>query len=151
MNAEIAQSSAGLFRGRDLSLLNVFGTRVTVLGGAHETAGAFSLAKVVCPPGTGAPPHTHIETEHFHVLRGRLTVRLGNETMELNPGDTIHIPSGAPHAFSNNSGDETEFLSMATPAGHENFFRDADELARGGRFNPATAAGLCQKHGIELL
>ncbi len=151
MNPDTAQPASVLIHNRDLSELNVFGTRVTILGGANETAGAFSLAKVVCPPGTGAPPHTHVETEHFHVLRGRLTIRLGNETMELNPGDTIHISSGAPHAFSNNSGDEAEFLSMATPAGHENFFRDADELARSGRFNPATAAELCQKHGIELL
>ena len=140
-----------LVRGQDLAVLDVFGTRVTVLGGATETAGTFSLARVVCPPGTGAPPHTHVETEHFHVLRGQLTVHLGKKMLELLPGDTIHIPSGVPHAFAANSGEATEFLSMATPAGHENFFRDADELSRSGRFNPATAAALCQKHGIALL
>lgn len=140
-----------LVRGRDPAVLDVFGTQVTVLGGAAETGGAFSLAKVVCPPGTGAPPHTHVETEHFHVLRGWLTVHLGNEKIELLPGDTIHIPSGVPHAFAADSGQETEFLSMATPAGHENFFRAADELSKSGRFNPETAAELCRKHGIKLL
>lgn len=151
MNADTTQKSTMLLRGRDLPVLDVFGTRVTVLGGTRAAAGAFSMAKVVCPPGTGAPPHTHVETEHFHVMRGRLTVHLGDEIIELDPGDTVHIPSGAPHAFSNKTGEEAEFLSVATPAGHENFFRDADELSRSGRFNPATAAELCQKHGIELL
>ena len=132
-------------------MLNVFGTQVTMLGGSPETAGTFSLAKVACPPGTGAPPHTHVETEHFHVLRGRLTVQLGNESLDLLPGDTIHIPSGAPHAFAAQSGEETEFISLAAPAGHENFFLAADGLAQSGRFNPETAAELCQKHGITLL
>lgn len=140
-----------LLRGQDLATLDVFGTRVTVYGGGQETAGAASMARVVCPPGTGAPPHTHFETEHFHVLRGRLSVRLGGETHELLPGDTIHIPSRAPHAFSNLTGEELEFFAVASPAGHEHFFRDANELARSGRFTPATAAELCQKHGITLL
>jgi quercetin dioxygenase-like cupin family protein len=151
MNAILTSNIATIIRSRDVNVLDVFGTRVTVLGGGRETAGAFSLARVVCPAGTGAPPHTHAETEHFHVLRGKLTVRLGGDRTELNPGDSIHIPSGAPHAFSNEAAEEVEFLSIATPAGHENFFRDADELARSGRFNPATAAALCRQHGIELL
>lgn len=138
-------------RGHDAAILDVFGTQVTVLGGASETAGTFSMAKVVCLPGAGAPPHAHVETEHFHVLRGRLTVQVRGETTELLPGDTIHIPSGVLHAFANKSGEETEFMSLATPSGHENFFRDADTLSRSGRFNPSTAAELCQKHRIELL
>lgn len=150
MNMELTQQASNLIRGLDLPALDVFGTRVTVLGGANETAGIFSLAKVVCPPATGAPPHTHAETEHFHVIRGRLTVHLGNQKSELNAGDTIHIPSGAPHAFASSSDEEAEFLAIATPAGHENFFRDADELSRRGQFNPATAANLCRKHGITL-
>ena len=151
MNTITTQPSLQIIRGQDLADLNVFGTHVTVLGGTKETAGAFSLAKVVCPPNTGAPPHTHIETEHFHMLRGRLTVQSGDQTLELTPGDTIHIPSGVPHAFSCNAAEAAEFLSIATPAGHENFFRDADALSRSGQFNPATATELCQKHGIALL
>lgn len=151
MNTETADPAAALIRNHELAPLDVFGTRVTVLGGTNETAGAFSLVKVACPPGTGAPPHAHAETEHFHVLQGQLTVQLRDQTIKLNPGDTIHIPSGVPHGFSNRADDETDFLSVATPAGHEYFFRDADALSRSGRFNPTTATELCRKHGIELL
>ncbi len=151
MKNKIVNHSPVLIRSHETAPLDVFGTRVTLLGGATETAGAFSLAKVVCPPGTGAPPHAHVETEHFHVVRGKLKVQLGTQTIELTAGDTIHIPSGAPHAFSNIWEDASEFLSAASPAGHENFFRDADELSRCGQFNPATATELCQKHGIKLL
>ncbi len=151
MNTDFATQSARLIRSHDVAVLDVLGTRVTVLGGANETAGAFSLAKVICLPNTGAPPHTHAETEHFHVIRGLLTVQLGNQRLELKADDTIHIPAGASHAFFNTSSEKTEFLAIATPAGHENFFRNADELSRSGRFNPSTAAELCQKHGIALL
>lgn len=140
-----------LLRAQDSPALDVFGTQVTVLGGSAQTAGAFSLARIVCPPGAGAPPHTHAETEHFHVLRGRLSVQQADEQLELLPGDTIHIPSGVPHAFANHSAEETEFISAATPAGHEHFFREADELSRSGRFNPETAGELCQRHGITLV
>ncbi|MBI1178769.1 cupin domain-containing protein [bacterium] len=151
MKTESLPLSSTLLAGSDLAVLDVFGTRVTVLGGARETAGVFSLARIVCPPGTGAPPHTHAESEHFHVLRGRLTVHLGDEVSQLQPADTIHIAPGEPHAFANNSGEEIEFVSVATPAGHEEFFRDADELSRSGRFNPSTAAEVCRRHGITLL
>lgn len=151
MNSETTSSPSLLLRAEDSPVLDVFGTQVTVLGGSAQTAGVFSLARIVCPPGTGAPPHTHAETEHFHVLRGRLTVQRADEELELLPGDTIHLPSGVPHAFANRSADETEFVSAATPAGHERFFREADELSRSGRFNPETAGELCQRHGITLI
>lgn len=151
MSTETSPPSSMLLRAQDTPALDVFGTQVTVLGGAAQTAGVFSLARIVCPPGTGAPPHTHVETEHFHVLRGRLTVLRADEELELLPGDTIHIPSGLPHAFANRSAAETEFISAATPGGHEHFFREADELSRSGRFNPETAGALCQRHGITLL
>lgn len=151
MNTETSPSTSMLLRAQDTPVLDVFGTQVTVLGGSAQTAGVFSLARIVCPPGTGAPPHTHVETEHFHVLRGRLTVQRADGELELLPGDTIHIPSGVPHSFANRSADETEFISAATPAGHERFFREADELSRSGRFNPQTACELCQRHGITLL
>ena len=151
MNTETSPSSSMLLRTQDTAVLDVFGTQVTVLGGTAQTAGVFSLARIVCPPGTGAPPHTHVETEHFHVLRGRLTVLRAHEELELLPGDTIHLPSGVPHAFTNRSAAETEFISAATPGGHEHFFREADELSRSGRFNPQTAGELCQRHGITLL
>lgn len=140
-----------LLRAQDTAVLDVFGTQVTVLGGSAQTAGVFSLARIVCAPGTGAPPHTHVETEHFHVLRGCLTVQRAGEELELLPGDTIHLPSGVAHAFVNRSAEETEFVSAATPAGHEHFFREADELSRSGRFNPETAGELCQRHGITLI
>ena len=150
MNTSMTPQSATIGRARNSAVLNVFGAHVIVLGGGKETVGVFSLAKVICPPGTGAPPHTHVESEHFHVVRGRLTIRLGEENHELNSGDTVHIPSGAPHAFTNNTEDEVEFLAIASPAGHETFFHDADELSRSGKFNPATAAEVCRNHGIDL-
>lgn len=151
MPTEKLKPTARVIRGTKTTALDVFGVRVTVLGGAAETAGVFSLARIVCPRGAGAPPHTHPETEHFQVLRGQVTVQLEDQTLELYPGDTVHIPSGLPHSFSCTAGEEAEFVAVASPAGHEDFFREADELARSGQFNPETAAALCGRHRITLV
>lgn len=140
-----------LSRAAEAVPLNVFGTRVTVLSGGNETGGASSMARIVCQPGTGAPPHRHAEAENFVVTRGALSVMTEGENFTLSAGDAIHIRPGAVHAFQNTSESEVEFLAIGTPAGHEKFFLDADELARTGRFNPETAAEVCARHGIELV
>lgn len=140
-----------VLRAGEGKVLDVFGVQVTLLAGAGETAGACSIARLCCPPGTGAPLHRHAETERFHVLSGALTVQAEGETILLGPGDTAVVEPWAVHSFSNGSSEEVEFIAIGTPAGHEDFFHEADELARSGRFNPETAAELCTSHGIELV
>lgn len=42
--------------------------------------------------------------QHEHavvVLRGRGTVRLGDQVDEIQPGDVVHVASNVPHQFSN--------------------------------------------------
>lgn len=141
----------GVARAASAPVLDVFGVRVRVLAGGAETDGACSIALLDCPPGMGAPRHRHAEAEDLHVIRGTLTVQLGDETLRLGPGDLVHVRPGTIHAFRNATDADVEFLAIETPAGHELFFRDADELARAGRFNPETAAEACRRHGIELL
>lgn len=150
--ASVLPSPSGFItRGADVAPLDVFGTQVTLLADGAATGGACSVARIVCPPGAGAPPHRHAEAETFHVLQGRLTVTLDGRAAELQAGDLVHVAPHAPHDFRNLSGEPVTFLALGMPAGHEAFFRDADELARTGRFNPATAAEVCRRHGIELL
>lgn len=145
------ENSWKLIRPDSSPVLDVFGVRVTLLAGALETGGACSVAWISCDPGPGAPPHRHLETERFHVIRGRLTVMAGGEETHLAPGDSIVIGPWTVHAFSNTTDEVVEFVAIGSPAGHDAFFRDADELARSGRFNPDSAREMSRKHGIEVL
>jgi len=151
MNTTALPMKSIVVRGNAVVPLNVFGVTVASLVGGAETGGACSVAHLICPPGAGAPPHRHAQAENFYVIRGQLTVRIGNESHGAGDGDFVYIPPSAPHAFQNTGKSDVEFLAVGIPGGHEEFFREADELARSGRFNPETAAELCTRHGIELL
>jgi transcriptional regulator with XRE-family HTH domain len=43
----------------------------------------------------------HSGTEYGHVLSGRLTLTLGFETYELDPGDSVSFDCSTPHAYAN--------------------------------------------------
>ena len=61
-----------------------------------------------------------------------LTLRLGDETLELVPGSFACVPPGTVHTFSNHSEQPARFLNFNTPGGWENYMRDlAGALAAG--------------------
>jgi len=50
-------------------------------------------------------PHSHpSQDEHFEVLEGQLSVKLGGEKRVLNVGDTVDVPRGTAHTFWNSGG-----------------------------------------------
>ena len=107
---------------------------VTIKATSKDTAGSFYLGEVVIAPGfAGPPPHTH-ERLHdmFYVLEGTLTMRIGEETVDLGAGSFVCVPPGVVHTFSNRSEEPVRFLNFNTPAGWENYMRDlAAALAYG--------------------
>ena len=58
-----------------------------------------SLMSVEVSFETGAvgAEHTHPHTQCSYVLSGRFSYSVEGESMELNPGDSIVVPSGLPH------------------------------------------------------
>jgi transcriptional regulator with XRE-family HTH domain len=45
------------------------------------------------------PPATHRGKEYGFVVSGRLAIEVGDETVELGPGDAVVLRSGTPHRF----------------------------------------------------
>jgi quercetin dioxygenase-like cupin family protein len=56
---------------------------------------------VDCPPGSGAVLHTHPYEEVFVTLEGEATFTVGEEMIEVSPGQIVVAPAGAPHKFVN--------------------------------------------------
>ena len=74
--------------------------RMTVKAGAAETGSSFAQLEISDPRG-GAPPwHVHRnEDEAFYVLEGEVTILVGDERIDLSPGDYAFAPRGIPHAY----------------------------------------------------
>ena len=80
------------------------------------------------PAGAGPPMHVHHrEQELLRVLSGQFRFWCAGESVDLREGDTILIPSGAPHTFKN-LGAGGQLLITMTPGGTEGFFEQVEEL-----------------------
>lgn len=77
-----------------------------------ETDGSTSLylGRQWLQPGDRVLDHTHPCEEILHFLEGEATVRLGDETLVLGPGESVFIPTGVLHGFSNSGSSELHLL-----------------------------------------
>lgn len=63
----------------------------------------------------GDPPFKHEGQELIFLLKGCIELKLGNETMQMEEGDSIYIDSSIEHSFKNRQTDEAEFLCINCP------------------------------------
>lgn len=86
--------------------------------------------------GAGPPLHFHTTFEDsFFVLDGVLTVQLGDEVVELGPGDFATAPPGVPHSLTNAHADQEacRAVNLLTPGvGFDRYIHLIDELAAAG-------------------
>lgn len=61
-------------------------------------------------PGERVLDHTHPCEEILHFLSGEATVRLGDEYLAVSGGDSVHIPTGMLHGFTNSGRNELQLL-----------------------------------------
>ncbi|WNC14135.1 XRE family transcriptional regulator [Brevibacillus brevis] len=57
-------------------------------------------------------PFVHKGQEFVYVLEGVLTLLLGDEEIDLYPGDSIHMESSTPHNWFNRTSEQVRFLCV---------------------------------------
>jgi len=102
--------------------LGIVGDTYTILLTGRDTAGRYCLIDMFVPPGGGPPPHRHDFEEMFTVLEGEIEVTFRGAKSVVRAGETINIPSNAPHEFHNKTERPARLLCMCSPAGQEEFF-----------------------------
>jgi quercetin dioxygenase-like cupin family protein len=116
-------------------------SEVLIKATGDDTGGSFFLSETTIEPGFPGPPLHHHERLHdmFYVLEGVLTVRLGEDLLQVEPGTFICVPPGVRHTFSNASDAPVRFLNFNTPAGWEGYMRD---LAAGAMNGPLSSEAI---------
>jgi len=73
---------------------------------------------VVLGPGgkSGKHPHAPSHEEFAFVAKGQVTLTLGDEETDLEPGDAVTLPAGAPRRWENRTGGTTEVLIVSSRA-----------------------------------
>jgi len=92
------------------------GARLELLSPSREDV--YCVMKGAIPPGVSVPIHSHADAESFYVLSGEaqglVETEAGLQWQTLRPGDFIHIPGGAKHAWRNVSGEPMAALITCT-------------------------------------
>ena len=127
-------------------------TTVTIKASGEETNDSFYLGEAVVEPGfPGPPPHRHRQLhDMFYVLNGTLTMRLDEETVELEPGSFVCVPPGVVHTFSNSSDEPVRFLNFNTPAGWENYMRDLAAVLASGTPSQEEIGRIASRYDFEI-
>ena len=146
-----------------LTHLAVVGDTYTVLVSGAQTAGRYALIDMLIPAGGGPPPHRHDFEEMFHVLDGEVEVTIRGETSRATKGETVNIPSLAPHAFRNPTDAQVRLLCMVSPSGLEEYFAGFGDpvdsrTAAAPQLTPEQlgermqrAAGLADRYRIDMM
>jgi uncharacterized cupin superfamily protein len=66
----------------------------------------------------------HDFEETFIILEGELEATFRGTKSKVRAGDTVNIPSNAPHQFHNASSKPVRLLCICSPSGNEKFFME---------------------------
>ena len=119
--------AAQLIDSRSVEILDVMGPTIQLLTLPEPGVAAPCLMRGTIPPGVFVPLHSHPDPETFVAISGDVE-GLGESAdgfrwIRLRPGDVFHVPSGAKHAFRNQSRETAVMLVGSTPR-MGRFFRE---------------------------
>jgi mannose-6-phosphate isomerase-like protein (cupin superfamily) len=127
-------------------------TAITIKATGEQTNDSFYLGEAVLQPGfPGPPPHRHRRLhDMFYVLEGTLTMRVEDQTLELEPGSFVCVPPGVVHTFSNPSDAPTKVLNFNTPSGWEHYMRELGAALAGTAVTPDAIGSIATRYDFEL-
>jgi len=103
--------------------IGIVGDTYTITVSGDQTNGRFCVIDMHVPPGGGPPPHRHEFEETFILLQGEIEVTFRGKKSIARFGDTVSVPSNAPHQFHNSSSKDVRLLCICSPAGLDDFFQ----------------------------
>ena len=91
-----------------------------MVAGSLGNSDTLTVGKCFIDPGQANPVHHHPNCDEvLHVVRGRIRHRVGDESLEMGPGDTISIPVGSIHNATNIGDEQCELVIVFDTASRE--------------------------------
>ncbi len=114
----------------------------------QDSSGLFVLENTFRAKG-GPARHLHFEQdEWFYALEGEFLIEVGQDRLQLKPGDSLLAPRMVPHVWAFVGQTLGRMLIAFMPAGKmEAFFREVTKA----NAMPPQDPGLWRAHGMELL
>jgi quercetin dioxygenase-like cupin family protein len=117
----------------------------------HDTAGSLDMFELTLQPEGRMPvPHYHENWEEtVYGVTGMVNYLVDGQSHDIGPGDSLFIPRGKIHGFSNRSGAPATCLCILTPGvlGPE-YFRELAALLSTGQPDPARAKEIMLRYGL---
>jgi mannose-6-phosphate isomerase-like protein (cupin superfamily) len=118
------------------------GEKLTFFGAPDPEAASLEFECTIAPGKVGPDPHIHPrQTETFHVTEGRMRAVVEGREMEIGAGETLVVPPGQVHTFSNpDPGHPLTLRITIEPPLHFQWFMTEvarSALRRGGRWKDA--------------
>jgi len=119
----------------------------------EDTDGTLVQFEMLVPVGARVPaPHYHVAVdETIYMLEGTLTQRIGDQMVDLKPGDTCFIKRGVVHGFDVRLDKPVRALVTLSPAsiGPDYFREVANVLNAGGPPDMQQILSIMRNHGLE--
>jgi quercetin dioxygenase-like cupin family protein len=132
-------------------LIDLGSLTVKFLRSKDDTSGSLDLFEMtVQPQGRMPVPHYHDRwDETIYGLGGVSTWRVDGRDIDLSPGETVFIPRGIVHGFSNRSTAPASCLCVLSPGvlGPQ-YFRDMAALMSAGAPDPARMKETMLRYGL---
>ena len=104
--------------------IGLVGDTYTITVAGKDTGDRFCVIDMHVPPGGGPGPHRHDFEETFIVLDGEVEVTFRGKKSTVRVGETVNVPSNAPHQFHNASSKAARMICICAPAGNDRFFME---------------------------
>jgi quercetin dioxygenase-like cupin family protein len=104
--------------------IGLVGDTYTITVAGKDTGDRFCVIDMHVPPGGGPGPHRHDFEETFIVLEGEIEVTFRGSKSTVRAGETVNVPSNAPHQFHNAFSKPARMICICSPAGNERFFAE---------------------------
>jgi quercetin dioxygenase-like cupin family protein len=131
--------------------IRIGGLELRFLQDKDSTGGSLDLFEMTVPHQGRMPvAHYHRDWEEtVYGLSGIITFTIAGEPRRIGPGETLFIPRGTVHGFSNDSGADAVCLSLLTPGvlGPQ-YFRELSALAAKGPPDEAVVREIMGRYGL---
>jgi mannose-6-phosphate isomerase-like protein (cupin superfamily) len=132
--------------------MDIAGWRFECKLSGRDTNGDHCIYETVRSVKGGPPLHIHRDQdEWFFVRNGEFLFRVGDESFQLRPGDTLFGPRGVPHAFAALTESSALIVTFQPAGAIEELFAAAHALSKSRKLSVDDWRVLAASRGVDIV